>query len=289
MKVFGRDEVIKEALSALKHGQSVVLYGIHDAGLTTISRQVLRRLCEEGIEVAYLPSVRHEKPLWQDLAFQLSCEEEKRIFAGGGRSLTTDALAGMVRSKIRSIGGVVMILDCEDGLPAEDTNVIKALCGLHSLGVAFLVAVHTLNEGKSFLQRLGRPIEIHGLPEKDACAFIEYLTEGWSLEDLGDIQQTLFKKTHGYPGLIEKALKPYQETWHLTNEMADRIEVSGTSEARYLYPWVCIPLTFLLVFNKYLSRVAEGGGDRVSYVLGSLGLVASFFFLRFVLPILRKK
>ena len=100
-------------------------------GLTTVCRQVLRRLTEAGdVAVVYLPQLRTEKPFWQEVCFQLGCAEEGAIYNSGGKGLNSNALAGLARGKIRSLGGVIMLLDCEAGLPADDSNTIKALLGL---------------------------------------------------------------------------------------------------------------------------------------------------------------
>ncbi len=290
MKVFGIDNITEDTTSSLKQGDSVVLLGELGCGSSTILRQVLRRLCEESFEeVVFLTSVRNEKPLLQEICFQLKCEEEKKIFSSGNRSLTTSALAGMVRSKIKSVGSqVICIVDFEGSLPGSG-NALRALCELHSLGVTFLVCAHSLNKNNSFIERLGRPMEIAGLDEKDSGAYIEYLVEGWVIEDLGYVKRELFIKTKGYPGLIEKALERYQKSRHLTNEIIDSVEKLHTAKVRYMYLWVCIPMLFVLIFNRYLSRLVEGEHDRVSIVLGCLGMILGIFLGKFVLPFLKNK
>ncbi len=107
MRVYGREALIKATVASLQEGRSLVLSGaVPGVGLSTVCRQVLRRLTEAGDgAVVYLPQLRTEKPFWQEVCFQLGCAKEGAIYPGGGK----DRVHILSDDGTRKVGGT----DCK--------------------------------------------------------------------------------------------------------------------------------------------------------------------------------
>jgi len=282
-EMFGRDACAHEILGLLMGGTSVALYGDEGVGKSTLLRDVLRRLCEEECgNVVYLSSIRNEKPLWQEMCYQLECDaEEKRIF---GSMNTTELCTLAIRTVKYSEERIFLLVDIAGSLPPRT---VEGLCSLLSLDVIFLLATCTLTVNKVFMERIECKKEVTGLDQHAAYAYIDHLCEDWIVEDPDVARKTLFAKTDGRPGLINKVLRKHEKEKRLTNEMMENLDHLIVGKTRYMYLPIATIFVGLLMLNRYVARVTSGG--RVHYVLGTVGLVTVLMFRLVLYPMLRMK
>ena len=283
-EILGRDAFSDEIVGLLMGGTSVALYGDEDVGKSTLLREVLRRLCEEDLgKVVYLSSIRNEKPLWQEICYQLDCDvEEKRVFGSG---MKTDELSTLALRTVKySEERIFLLVDIAGSLPPRT---VEALSSLLRLDVIFAVATSSLTVNKEFIERIEYRKEVTGLDQQAAYAYIDHLCEDWIVEDPDVARKTLFAKTDGRPGLINKVLRKHEKEKRLPNEMIEKLDHLAVGKTRYMYLPIATICVGLLMLNKYVARVTSGG--RVHYVLGTVGLVMVLMFRLMFYPILRKE
>ena len=284
-KIFGRDEPISQIQKFLDSNVSVVLHGEESAGKSAVMNAVLKTLCNKPIgRVCFLSSVRNEKGLWQELAFQL-CKgvEETKIYSN---NTDVNQLVAFVRAELRNSSHRIFVL--VDGVNASlPSRTVEALCSILSLGGILLVATRSLDTNKVLMGKL-KPVELCGLQKDYAFMMIEEMTAGKIVEDMSFLKKSLFEKSRGLPGLIKTAIDSFTEE-RITRKMIEDIPIQVSERMRYMFVPISALLITFLMMNKYMSRVSTLQGRRVDYVLGAIGFVLAMTFRFVIYPYLRKE
>ena len=283
--IYGRDKLIEDVLGRLKGGISVVLHGEEKSGKSAVMKAILKELCNRPIgRVCSLSSVRNEKGFLQELGFQLRVElDEVKLFSN---NTSTEQLSTLVRSEFRRSSEPILILadEVNSSLPPKT---VEALGMLLSMGGILVTATRSLDVNKDLVKRL-KPVEVRGLSQEEASLMIEELAAEKSVEDISHLQNNLYKKTRGFPGLIQKAIDDLGEE-RITRDMVEGISVQVSEQMHYMYVFLSTILIAFLAINKYMSRAVTFEGGRVDYVVGSIGLVIALIFRFAVLPLLKKQ
>ena len=282
--LYGREPLLAELLKHLRRNDSLLFHGPAGVGKSAIAFELARRLAGAGTIAVYVSLVTARKALLQELLWQLSGHVETLPEAELYRAGTTvNKLLGEVHKALSSLPSVVAILELENVPEA----IRRDLLTLTQRGMTLVVVSRSSSIHRDLDGKLLK-VKVQALSEADGRAWIEEALAGRMIEDRDSVVKALLRRSSCHPGAIAEALIQFEGETMVSPATVGRARIQSPTKQRYLYVPVSVICLVSLFCNRYMSRVAHGGGDRVDYVMGALGWVLALTYIMFVFGYLKK-
>jgi hypothetical protein len=283
-KLYGREEELTQILQHLKSRRSVLLHGDRGIGKSAIAAELHKRLCRKNQLSFFIPLVTARKSFLQELLFQFSSYTvtlpEKQISSNG---TTVNTLLGGVQKALTQLDNGICIIEAGTLPETVRRDILNFMQG----GLAFVI----VNSASSIIDLDGKleGVKINPLSDKAIEEWAaEYESSRVGVEEGLQLNKWLAKKTAGYPQTISEAFAQWKNQPYLNKDILEKTTVSAPVKKRFLYMPMSLICITLLLFNKFTSRVMDGGGDRIDYLMGSMGGVLVIIYLIFVFGFFKK-